>query len=74
MHRLGSFGVIGCPRGVERLANDHPDVEVILGDIDPILNDHAYIVPGLGDAGDRQFPTVPWIQSDLVNRLKLQFV
>ncbi|MBI4812378.1 uracil phosphoribosyltransferase [Candidatus Falkowbacteria bacterium] len=51
-------GVIGCPQGAAKLEHEHPDVPVILAAMDDTLNDHAYIVPGLGDAGDRQYPTV----------------
>ena len=43
--------------GVERFQNDHPDVEVYSAALDECLNEHAYIVPGLGDAGDRLFGT-----------------
>ena len=49
--------IIGCNAGVEQLHCDHPEVEIITAAIDPILNDHGYIVPGLGDAGDRYFGT-----------------
>jgi uracil phosphoribosyltransferase len=50
-------GLIAAPEGVRRLAETHPDVPIHLAAIDSSLNDHAYIVPGLGDAGDRQFGT-----------------
>ena len=50
-------GVLGAPEGVARLEHDHPDVHIILSAIDACLNERAYIVPGLGDAGDRQYPT-----------------
>lgn len=53
-------GVIGCPQGIERIQADHGDVPIFLGAVDPELNQNAYIVPGLGDAGDRLYPTVPW--------------
>ncbi len=53
-------GVIGCPQGIERLQDEHPDVRIVLGDIDAILNKRGYIISGLGDAGDRLNPTVPW--------------
>lgn len=49
--------IIAAPEGVERLHNDHPDVEVYCAALDEKLNDHGYIVPGLGDAGDRIFGT-----------------
>ncbi|MGB0174801.1 MAG: uracil phosphoribosyltransferase [Acholeplasmataceae bacterium] len=50
-------GLIGCPTGVERLQKDHPDVHIYLAAMDEILNDQGYIVPGLGDCGDRIFGT-----------------
>lgn len=49
--------LIASPEGVERLCTDHPDVEVYCGAIDEKLNEHGYIIPGLGDAGDRLFGT-----------------
>ncbi|MCL1993018.1 MAG: uracil phosphoribosyltransferase [Spirochaetes bacterium] len=49
--------LISCPEGVEKLQNDHPDVDIYTAAHDPMLNDHGYIVPGLGDAGDRMFGT-----------------
>lgn len=51
------MNIIGAPEGVERVRKDHPDVEIYLAAIDEKLNEHAYIVPGLGDAGDRIFGT-----------------
>jgi len=51
------MGIIGAPEGLEALTKAHPDVEVYLGALDDCLNDHGYIVPGLGDAGDRIFGT-----------------
>ncbi len=50
-------GVIGAPEGIAALHRSHPDVPIHLGAIDDRLNEHGYIVPGLGDAGDRQFGT-----------------
>jgi uracil phosphoribosyltransferase len=50
-------GVLGCTQGVERMQSEHPDVNIVIGAIDPTLNEQAYIVPGLGDAGDRLYPT-----------------
>ncbi|MEK7615106.1 MAG: uracil phosphoribosyltransferase [Patescibacteria group bacterium] len=50
-------GILGCPTGIVRLERDHPDVQVYIANIDPELNADAYIVPGLGDMGDRLFPT-----------------
>jgi uracil phosphoribosyltransferase len=49
--------VVACPPGVQQFHNEHPDVPIIAAAIDPLLNDHGYIVPGLGDAGDRYFGT-----------------
>ena len=49
--------IIGCPEGVKTVQKAHPDVEMYLAAIDEKLNDHAYIIPGLGDAGDRIFGT-----------------
>ena len=49
--------LIAAPEGIERLRNDHPDVPIITAAIDEKLNENAYIVPGLGDAGDRYFGT-----------------
>ena len=51
------MNVIGCPEGIKCVQEAHPDVEMYLAAIDEKLNDHAYIVPGLGDAGDRIFGT-----------------
>ncbi len=51
------MNVIGCPEGVKAVREAHPDVELYLAAVDDHLNDHAYIVPGLGDAGDRIFGT-----------------
>jgi uracil phosphoribosyltransferase len=55
--RIKYVGIIGAPEGVERLHGAHPDVPIHLADIDLKLNEIGYIVPGLGDAGDRQFGT-----------------
>lgn len=49
--------LIGCPEGVKALQEAHPDVDIYIASIDEMLNDHAYIVPGLGDAGDRLYGT-----------------
>jgi uracil phosphoribosyltransferase len=49
--------LLAAPEGVERLTEAHPDVEIWTSAIDEKLNDHGYIVPGLGDAGDRMFGT-----------------
>lgn len=55
--RIKFLGLIAAPEGVSRLSAAHPDVPIHLAAVDDHLNDHAYIVPGLGDAGDRQFGT-----------------
>lgn len=49
--------IIAAPEGVERMKQAHPDVDIYIGAMDEHLNDHGYIVPGLGDAGDRIFGT-----------------
>ena len=51
------MNVIGCPEGVKTVQEAHPDVEMYLAALDERLNEHKYIVPGLGDAGDRIFGT-----------------
>ena len=51
------MNVIGCPEGVKAVQKAHPDVDLYLAAVDKRLNGHAYIVPGLGDAGDRIFGT-----------------
>lgn len=49
--------IIAAPEGVKRMQEAHPDVDIFLGAMDEKLNEHGYIVPGLGDAGDRIFGT-----------------
>ncbi len=49
--------IIAAPEGLEALKEAHPDVDIYIGALDDCLNDHGYIVPGLGDAGDRIFGT-----------------
>ena len=51
------MNIIAAPEGVVRIEKDHPDVEFYVAALDERLNDHGYIVPGLGDAGDRIFGT-----------------
>ncbi len=51
------MNIIGCPEGVKAVQDAHPDVDIYVAAIDEKLNDHAYIIPGLGDAGDRIFGT-----------------
>lgn len=67
--RIVFVGLIACTEGLARLQSEHPDVQIYLGEVDPILDERKYIVPGLGDAGDRQFPTVPWEEASLYDRL-----
>lgn len=49
--------LVGVPEGIERVQRDHPDIDIYLAAVDDHLNENAYIVPGLGDAGDRIFGT-----------------
>ena len=49
--------LVGAPEGIERVRKQHPDVDIYLAAVDQKLNENAYIVPGLGDAGDRIFGT-----------------
>ena len=49
--------IIGAPEGVAKMQADHPDVDIFVAALDEKLNEHCYIVPGLGDAGDRIFGT-----------------
>ena len=49
--------IIAAPEGVECMKKEHPDVDIYIGALDEKLNEHGYIVPGLGDAGDRIFGT-----------------
>jgi uracil phosphoribosyltransferase len=51
------IALIAAPQGIERIHRDHPDVHVVVAGIDRELNDKGYIVPGLGDAGDRLYGT-----------------
>jgi uracil phosphoribosyltransferase len=57
VNRIKFVGVLGAPEGIQRLHEAHPDVPIHLAAVDERLNDVGYIVPGLGDAGDRQFGT-----------------
>ena len=62
MKRLGCTNIkllvlVAVPEGLSRIEKNHPDVEVYAGAVDEKLNEHGYIVPGLGDAGDRTFGT-----------------
>ena len=57
VHKIKFMGLIGAPEGIRFLQAHHPDVPIHLAAVDERLNEHGYIVPGLGDAGDRQFGT-----------------
>lgn len=52
------LSVIAAPEGIDRITKDHPDVQVYVGQKDERLNENGYILPGLGDAGDRLFGTI----------------
>ena len=55
--KIKLMSIIAAPQGVEKVAKEHPDVEVYVAHLDRDLNEHGYILPGLGDAGDRIFGT-----------------
>jgi uracil phosphoribosyltransferase len=55
--RVTLLSVVAAPEGLEHLAREHPDLDVVTAAVDDRLNDRAYIVPGLGDFGDRLFGT-----------------
>ena len=55
--KIKFVGILASPQGIECLHNAHPDVPIHIAAIDEGLNEHGYILPGLGDAGDRQFGT-----------------
>ena len=55
--QITMMNIIGCPEGIKAVTEAHPDVDIYMAACDEKLNDHAYIVPGLGDAGDRIFGT-----------------
>jgi uracil phosphoribosyltransferase len=57
VNKIKFVGIIGAPEGIANLQSHHPEVPIYLAAIDERLNDHGYILPGLGDAGDRQFGT-----------------
>ncbi len=56
-HHIRLVNLIAAPEGIARMQKDHPDVDIYVAGLDDHLNDHGYIVPGLGDAGDRLFGT-----------------
>lgn len=55
--KIKFVGIIGAPEGIANMRSNHPEVPIHLAAIDERLNEHGYILPGLGDAGDRQFGT-----------------
>jgi uracil phosphoribosyltransferase len=55
--KIKFVGLIGAPEGIQNLQNHHPDLPIHLAAVDDHLNERGYIIPGLGDAGDRQFGT-----------------
>ena len=55
--RIKFMCIIAAPEGLKKLHEDHPDIQIFVGNLYRCLNDHAYICPGLGDAGDRIFGT-----------------
>lgn len=57
VEKIKYLGVLGAPEGVAHMQEHHPDVDIYIATIDSHLNEIGYIVPGLGDAGDRQFST-----------------
>ena len=57
VRKVKFVGLIAAPQGIENLHSKHPDVPIHLASVDRTLNEHGYIMPGLGDAGDRQFGT-----------------
>ena len=56
-HNIRLVNLIAAPEGIARIQKDHPDVDIYVAGLDDHLNEHGYIVPGLGDAGDRLFGT-----------------
>ena len=55
--KIKLMSILAAPEGVKKIANEHPDVEIFVSTLDRCLNEHGYILPGLGDAGDRIFGT-----------------
>ena len=55
--KIKLMNLIAAPEGVARVQEEHPDVDIFVAAMDEKLNDHGYIIPGLGDAGDRLFGT-----------------
>ena len=57
-HRITFLNVVSCPEGIEAIQSEYPKVTIVTGEIDIGLNEKSYIVPGLGDYGDRYYGTV----------------
>ncbi len=57
IHHIKLMCLVAAPQGVKKVNTDHPDVKIYVAALDDTLNEHGYIVPGLGDAGDRIFGT-----------------
>jgi uracil phosphoribosyltransferase len=57
VRKIKFVGILAAPQGIENLQKHHPDVDIHIAGIDETLNERGYILPGLGDAGDRQFGT-----------------
>ncbi|CCV64819.1 Uracil phosphoribosyltransferase [Alteracholeplasma palmae J233] len=57
IYNIRYVGLVGTPEGIKKLQEDHPDVDIYLAALDSHLNEEGYIVPGLGDCGDRLFGT-----------------
>jgi uracil phosphoribosyltransferase len=57
VRKIKFVGILAAPQGIEKLQSHHPDVDIHIAGIDEKLNERGYILPGLGDAGDRQFGT-----------------
>ena len=56
--RIACLNAVAAVSGVERVLRDHPEVDIFIGAVDPELDDNSFIVPGLGDAGDRLYGTL----------------
>ena len=54
---LLALAIVAAPDGIRRITTDHPDVRIVVAAVDRGLNEHGFIVPGLGDAGDRLYGT-----------------
>ena len=55
--RVKLLCIVAAPQGIKRIEDDHPDVQIFCATVDRELNENAYILPGLGDAGDRVYGT-----------------